>query len=419
MILGDVLSRLHKLIGYNVTFLTGLDVHGNKVAKAAGSDIISYLNNKNDKYQQIAQQYRIEYDKWIFTEDKEHKDLVCDFWNLLKLKGYIYKGKYAGYYSISDETFYKEEEIIRNDDILYAPTGSTVTFQEFDCYFFKGSILQQKIIDFYKANDKFLIPENRANECLGFISIEYRDLCISRSDKSWGIKTPDDDHTIYVWFDALLNYLIEWKDKTHILQIVGKDILIFHGVHFIAILMAADIKIADHLLVHNWWLFDNEKMSKSKGNVVMAENLLEIINIEIIRFGFIYTNLISSDKQFDLNQIINIYNTYLVNKISNLHYRVLSILLKHNITIENHHITYDRESKIKYSIEKYDINLCINLIIEWANDLNSYVEENKIWSNLDLAQQIFQEILSLLKYIEAILGEKLNINKMLFTMYKI
>lgn len=403
MLIADFFHRAYSLFEYKSFLLTGTDEHGDKIFKTAEKNnlsTLSFLNEQVKFFQILADKLQISYNRFIRTTEDSHKKSVQAFWQKLEEKGLIYKGEYSGWYSQRDETFYQEKELIDEK----APTGSEVQFLSYECYFLKTSVFRDRLLKLYEEKP-FTVPSNRINELKSFINKEYKDLCISRPNGSWGISVPNKPDVIYVWFDALINYLTacgypdidsKWNNTVHV---IGKDILNFHGIHWPAMLMANDIPLFNKVLVHNWWIMPEGKMSKSLGNVIDPMDLIEKYGVNAVRFFFLKENLMNDDQRFNEELIMKYYHEFLVNKLSNLVYRVQSIVIKNQLKF-----TYEKKTdyiyiqKLKESILSFNINEYINTCFEWCDDLNRKVEQNRIWQNTDLAPDLFNETLNLLSF---------------------
>ena len=265
----DCLSRFYRMMGVEVFFLTGTDEHGLKIQQTAEKKNIkiqTFVDDVSKNFQNLSKSLMLTNNSFIRTTSDEHKKSASFFWDSLVDKKQIYLDKYAGWYSVRDEAYYQEDEVIDGK----APSGSDVEWVEEPSYFFKLSDWQKPLLDFYNANPNFIKPLSRYNEVLRFVESGLRDLSVSRTSFTWGIKVPGDDkHVMYVWLDALVNYLSAigypniksenfkkfWPAEFHI---VGKDILRFHGVYWPAFLMAADLPLPKTLVAHGWWTVEKE-----------------------------------------------------------------------------------------------------------------------------------------------------------------
>lgn len=413
VVLSDYYKRYYALLGYDVFLSTGTDEHGDKIARSAAKKNIStqeFVDINAKKFKDLFDVAGIDYNRFIRTTESEHENVVLQIWNYFVEKGYIYAGKYSGYYSYSEETFFAENEL--NQEKTLSPNGTAVEYISVDCDYLKLSHLREQLLNFYKSCPTF--PANRTNELEAFISKELKDLCVSRGDTSFGISVPNSNRKIYVWFDALINYLtvsgFEIKDNkptyngywSKVVHLVGKDIAIFHGVFWPAMLMLLGCLPEDFkLLVHNWWIIGENKMSKSLGNIIEPNALIEKYGVTCMRFYIIFKNLINTDCHFEENEIISLYNSYLVNKFSNLISRVFSILEKRNIKVTQEKMNEKYINILKNA--ESDINQYLKTFFEWCDDLNAKVDINRIWESEDkMVIEIAEEINALVKFIDPI-----------------
>ena len=290
----DVLARFQRLSGRSVFFLTGTDEHGQKVEQSAAARDMApqeFVNAMSINFRTLLELLHISHDEFIRTTEPHHQAAVQHLWKVLEEKGYIYKGTYEGWYSVRDECFYTESELVDGK----APTGADVEWvAKEESYFFRLSTMEERLLDYYEnINPDFIAPEGRRNEVLSFVRGGLRDLSISRTSFSWGVPVPgDDEHVMYVWMDALTNYLSAlgyphdtamvkkyWPASLHV---VGKDILRFHAVYWPAFLMAADLPVPRRLFAHGWWTKDGQKISKSLGNVIDPVELVEKVCLVVV-----------------------------------------------------------------------------------------------------------------------------------------
>lgn len=408
--LADFLKRTLQMIGQDVFLSVGTDEHGDKVAKTAkenGYEPKEWVDLNARKFREVFDKLGVSYDKFIRTTDEEHIKFVQNYWNDLVKKGKIYKGTYEGYYSITDETFFSKEELVDGK----APTGSSVQYSSFSCYFLKTSSLSEQMKDFLENND-FTFPSNRINELKGFIKEGVKDICISRPNATWGIDVPGEkNEKIYVWIDALLNYLtvINYKKEnpesleriSNAIHLVGKDILTFHGIHWPLLLMLNDVKCPNKIFVHNWWIVDNKKMSKSIGNIVDPIKLIEKYGVDAVRFYFIKENLITSDREFSEEELLVSYNNFLVNKFSNLVYRLTSLAYnKRILPSEGYEIKF--EKSLRSIIPTLNIQKYMEEFFAWCDDLNQRIELHRVWENFEYIPDLLFEMYELIKYAEPI-----------------
>jgi methionyl-tRNA synthetase len=335
----DLLARFKRLDGYEVKFLTGTDEHGQKVEQAAkdnGSSPQEFVDKISENFRKILSVYNLSCDDFIRTTEVRHKKGAQAFWSKLIEKDEIYLGHYAGWYSVRDETFYTESELVNGK----APTGAPVEWVEESSYFFRLSKWQDKLLKFYEDHPHFIGPESRRNEVISFVKSGLKDISVSRTTFEWGIPVPNDpSHIMYVWIDALTNYITalgypdtKAQDFIHFwpadLHMVGKDILRFHAVFWPAFLMAADLPPPKKVFAHGWWTVEGQKMSKSLGNVVDPYALAEKYGSDVVRYFLIRGVSFGSDGDFSENALVQRANTQLSNEFGNLAQRTLSMIHK-------------------------------------------------------------------------------------------
>lgn len=340
----DVLARFKRLDGFDVKFLTGTDEHGQKVEKsalAAGVDPKDFTDKVSKNFRDLAGLMNFSHDDFIRTTEERHKKSVQDLWNKLLDKGEIYLDSYAGWYAVRDEAFYGEAELTDDSDgKKTAPSGAEVEWVEEPSYFFKLSAWGNKLLEFYDENPNFIAPESRRNEVLSFVKGGLRDLSISRTTFEWGVPVPDDDkHIMYVWLDALTNYITGvgypntnsgeyatyWPCDLHM---VGKDILRFHAVYWPAFLLAAGLDVPKRIFAHGWWTNEGEKISKSLGNVIDPVDLVDRYGLDQVRYFLLREVPFGNDGDFSHQAMVNRMNGELSNDLGNLAQRVLSMVAK-------------------------------------------------------------------------------------------
>ena len=338
-IIADFFARLKRIQGYNVFFLTGTDEHGQKIQRAAESanqDPIKFCDEISKTFRDLSKILNLSNDDFIRTTEKRHFSAVQNLWNILERKGEIYLSKYSGWYSVSDEAFYNEDEIEEvNKKKISKSSGSSVEWVEEESYFFKLSKWQEKLLKFYSDNPKFILPESRKNEVISFVKGGLKDLSVSRKSFTWGIKVPSNkDHVIYVWLDALTNYLSalnypDERDKKYNnfwpanIHLIGKDILRFHAVYWPAFLLAAGIKPPQRVYGHGWILSGDEKMSKSKGNILDPIEIIDIYGLDALRYYLIKEVSFGNDGNISKDKLENCINSDLANNYGNLCQRVI------------------------------------------------------------------------------------------------
>ena len=339
----DVLARFKRLDGFEVMFLTGTDEHGQKVEKAAtdkGVTPQAVTDSASQNFRDLTSRMNFSNDDFIRTTETRHRAACQKLWSILLERGHITLGSYAGWYAVRDEAFYTETEIVDGK----APTGAPVEWVEEPYYFFNLSQWQEPLLEFYEANPDFVGPASRFNEVKSFVKGGLRDLSVSRASFSWGVPVPDDDaHVMYVWLDALTNYLTAtgWpvdgdfgdKDRNERfwpadLHMVGKDILRFHAVYWPAFLMAAGLPLPKRVFAHGWWTNEGEKISKSLGNVIDPNLLAEEFGLDQTRYFLMREVPFGNDGDFSRRAMIHRMNGDLANDLGNLSQRVLSMIFK-------------------------------------------------------------------------------------------
>ena len=339
----DVLARYQRLDGKVVKFLTGTDEHGQKVessANAKGIDPQKFCDKVSQNFHDLSPLLNYSEDEFIRTTEERHLRASQALWQAVVAAGNddIYLDKYAGWYSIRDEAFYGEEEIAEGPDGKVGPTGAPVEWVEEPSYFFRLSAWQDRLLAFYDANPDFIMPKSRRNEVVSFVKSGLRDLSISRTSFKWGVPVPDDDkHIMYVWFDALANYITAagypdtesdsfkrfWPATVHV---VGKDILRFHAIYWPAFLMAADVAPPERIFAHGWWTVEGQKMSKSLGNFIRPQEIVEKYGVDPVRYFMMRELPFGSDGDFSHRAMVHRLNSDLANDLGNLVQRVLSMI---------------------------------------------------------------------------------------------
>lgn len=398
----DVLARYKRLMGYNVKFLTGTDEHGQKIEKAAlakNIDPQKFTDEVSIRFRNLAQIMNISNDDFIRTSEDRHKKAVTAFWEKLKANNHIYLSKYCGWYSVRDEAFFQEAELIDGK----APTGAPVEWIEESSYFFNLSKWQDKLLEFYEQNPEFIYPQSRKNEIINFVKSGLTDLSISRTSFKWGIKVPgDEQHVIYVWLDALTNYISAlgypdlnsedmknfWPCDAHV---VGKDITRFHAIYWPAFLMAADLPLPKQIIAHGWWTNEGQKISKSLGNVIDPLSLIEQYGLDQTRYFMMKEIMFGSDGNFSAESMVRRINSELANTIGNLAQRTLTMLQKFfegkipnikkeeldkdlvkllDVTIKNYH----------QEIDKLNFSGALEIVIELGFAANKFIDDKAPWN---------------------------------------
>lgn len=400
----DVIARFMRLSGRDVFFLSGTDEHGQKVEESALKKDMSpqdFVDEVSQSFRTLLDVMNISNDDFIRTTDENHKKSVQHLWKTLVDKGAIYLGSYEGWYSVRDECYYTESELVDGK----APTGSEVIWQAKEpSYFFKLSAFEDQLLEYYESNADFIAPVSRRNEVLGFVKGGLRDLSISRTSFKWGVPVPDDDdHVMYVWIDALANYISAigyphneenfkkyWPANLHV---VGKDILRFHAVYWPAFLMAAEIPVPQRLFAHGWWTKDGEKISKSLGNVIDPLELVEKYGVDQTRFFLMSEVNFGSDGDFSHEKMVQKVNTNLANELGNLCQRTLSMVFKNcgkSVPAEIGPYTPEDEEllekaralkeKAGKAISTQSIQLYVDAMVTMIWDANKYVDDMAPWA---------------------------------------
>jgi len=341
----DVLARFMRLDGYDVRFLTGTDEHGQKVekaAKAAGMGPQAFVDKVSMNFRELAKVLNYSNDDFIRTTEPRHIDACRYLWRQLVEHDQIYLGKYAGWYAVRDEAFYGDEELtVTPDGKRIAPSGAEAEWVEESSYFFRLSDWQERLLEFYEKNPDFVAPEARRNEVISFVKSGLRDLSVSRTTFKWGIEVPGDpDHVMYVWIDALTNYItaVGYPDTDSAmyrhywpadLHMVGKDILRFHAIYWPAFLMGAGLEPPRRVFAHGWWTNEGQKMSKSLNNALDPHALVAKYGLDPVRYFLLREVPFGNDGDFSHQAMVNRMNGDLANDLGNLAQRVLSMLQRY------------------------------------------------------------------------------------------
>ena len=407
-IVADVIARYKRLEGYKVYFLTGTDEHGLKIQREAEKnkkDTQKFCDELSEKFKELTKILNLSNNDFIRTTEKRHHKSVEDLWNKLVQSGDIYLDKYKGWYSVSDEAYYDDDEIEEKEGLKISKlSGSKVEWVEEESYFFKLSAWSKKLLDVYKSNPSFILPVSRKNEVVKFVEKGLKDLSVSRTSFSWGIPVPKNNkHIIYVWLDALTNYLSAlnypevssdlykkyWPADLHI---IGKDILRFHAIYWPAFLMAAKLPLPKRIFGHGWILSDEKKMSKSLGNILDPLDIIKNYGIDQLRYYLIKEVSLGNDGNVSLENLKNCINNDLANNYGNLCQRVFAFLKKNcnNKIPKNTSLTNEGKlltNKLKKDIKKLnefineqDLNNYIKQVIEYSFDSNKYFNDSEPWS---------------------------------------
>ncbi|MFT8443998.1 MAG: methionine--tRNA ligase [Acetobacter orientalis] len=342
-IAADVVARFHRLSGHDVFFLTGTDEHGQKVEQAAQAADVApkeFVDAISANFRDMADAMAISYDDFIRTTEPRHIKSAQALWQKVADSGAIYLGAYEGWYALRDECFYSEDELVAGPDgTKRAPTGAPVEWVKEPSYFFRLSDYQDKLLELYETHPEFLGPNSANRELVSFVKQGLRDLSVSRTSFKWGIPVPGDDaHVMYVWFDALANYLSAldypntdapraafWPANLHL---VGKDIARFHAVYWPAFLMAAGLEVPRKVFANGWWTVEGEKMSKSLGNVIDPRDLVQEFGLDAVRFFLLREVPFGGDSDLSRKSLIMRNNVELANDLGNLCQRTLSLVAR-------------------------------------------------------------------------------------------
>jgi len=342
-IAADVIARFQRSQGRDVRFQTGTDEHGLKMAQAARAEGVeprAFANKMSRLFQDMCDILNVSYDRFILTSEPDHYRASQAIWKAMEERGDLYLGRYEGWYSVRDEAYYDETELVAGDGgEKLSPNGTPVEWTVEESWFFKLSAYQDKLLDHYSANPEFIRPESRRNEVVRFVEGGLSDLSISRTSFDWGVPVPGSDgHVMYVWLDALTNYItgLGYPDDTELwrrywpadIHLIGKDVVRFHAVYWPAFLMSAGIALPKQVYGHGFLLSRGEKMSKSVGNVVDPIALAERFGVDALRYFLMREVSFGQDGSYSAEAIINRANAELANSFGNLAQRTLSMIFK-------------------------------------------------------------------------------------------
>ena len=434
-IIADVIARYKRLEGYKVHFLTGTDEHGLKIQREAEKnkkETQLFCDEISKKFKELTKILNLSNNDFIRTTEKRHYKSVENLWNKLVQSGDIYLDKYKGWYSVSDEAYYDNDEIEDKDGSKISKlSGSKVEWVEEESYFFKLSAWSKKLLNHYQTHPSFILPSSRNNEVVKFVEKGLKDLSVSRTSFSWGIPVPKNQkHVIYVWLDALTNYLsaLDYPDTASDLykkywpadlHVIGKDILRFHAIYWPAFLMAAKLPLPKRIFGHGWILSDDKKMSKSIGNILDPIDIIKNYGIDQLRYYLIKEVSLGNDGNVSLENLKNCINNDLANNYGNLCQRVFAFLKKNcSNKIPKSDFFSDEDkiltnklkkdvNKLSELVNKQDLNNYIKKVIEYSFDSNKYFNDSEPWSlkktNVKKMNSVLYSIIEQIKNISILL----------------
>ena len=428
----DVLARFKRLDGYDVMFLTGTDEHGQKVEKtalAAGKEPREFCEEITNSFKEMISLLNISNDDFIRTTEQRHIDSVREIWRRLEAKGDIYLGKYAGWYSVRDEAFFGEDELTKTEDGSFiAPSGAEVEWVEEPSYFFKLSEYGDKLLKHYEDNPGFILPSYRRNEVVNFVKQGLLDLSVSRTSFNWGIPVPDDDaHIMYVWLDALTNYITAtgfpdtdaesykkfWPADVHV---IGKDIVRFHAIYWPAFLMSADLPLPKRVFGHGFLNIEGQKMSKSLGNVITPEAMVEEFGLDQVRYFLMREVPFGNDGSFSKESMVHRINSDLANDFGNLSQRVLSMIAKNcdasvpqpgDFTEDDEKLLNQAKDVLpamRSAMDEQLIHKALEAVWQVVGEANRYVDAQAPWALKKTDPARMQTVLYVLADVIRILG---------------
>jgi methionyl-tRNA synthetase len=401
----DTIARRQRMMGIDTYFLTGTDEHGQKIqraAEAAGKTPQKFTDEVSAEFRALWDRMGITYDDYIRTTSDRHKRSVQELWKRIRDNGYIYKGSYTGQYCVFDEMYVE----VGPGEPCPECGRPTETVKE-ENYFFKLSAFAEPLLQLYTSNPNFIYPETRRNEVISFVRSGLRDLSVSRSSFSWGIPVPDDPKNImYVWLDALANYITALgygsEDDSKFkkfwpadVQMIGKEIVRFHCVYWPAFLMAARIALPKSIVAHGWLLFEENKMSKSRGNIVRAETILEVLGSDALRYFLLREVVFGQDGSFSFDALVHRYNSDLANGLGNLASRTLAMITRYfkgEVPYPSHAAAHTAQEDLLAALAKHTISEFHELFLQhqfsralelaWAlvAAVDKYIVENEPWA---------------------------------------
>jgi len=410
-IIADFFARFKRIDGFQVHFLTGTDEHGLKIQRSAEKENVDpkqFCDQISETFRNLSKTLNLTNTDFIRTTEDRHKKTVQYLWNELLKNDDIYLSKYSGWYSVSDEAFYTEDEIEEIDGNKRSISSkSSVEWIEEESYFFRLSKWEKPLLEYYDNHPDFISPSSRKNEVVSFVKGGLKDLSVSRKSFSWGIKVPNDkEHVIYVWLDALTNYIsaLNYPDKNDKLykdfwpasiHLIGKDILRFHAVYWPAFLLAAKIELPLKVYGHGWILSGDEKMSKSKGNILDPIEIIKEYGLDPLRYYLIKEVSFGNDGNISQERLEDCINSDLANNFGNLCQRVTAFAIKNcdslvpkDIEFQNDDLIIlnkykDNLTNIRKKIDNQDINFYIEYIVNSLFEANKYFNDQEPWKKKD------------------------------------
>ena len=410
-IIADFFARFKRIDGFQVHFLTGTDEHGLKIQRSAEKENVDpkqFCDQISETFRNLSKTLNLTNTDFIRTTEDRHKKTVQYLWNELLKNDDIYLSKYSGWYSVSDEAFYTEDEIEEIDGNKRSISSkSSVEWIEEESYFFRLSKWEKPLLEYYDNHPDFISPSSRKNEVVSFVKGGLKDLSVSRKSFSWGIKVPNDkDHVIYVWLDALTNYIsaLNYPDKNDKLykdfwpasiHLIGKDILRFHAVYWPAFLLAAKIELPLKVYGHGWILSGDEKMSKSKGNILDPIEIIKEYGLDPLRYYLIKEVSFGNDGNISQERLEDCINSDLANNFGNLCQRVTAFAIKNCDSLVPKDIEFqyddliilnkykDNLTNIRKKIDNQDINFYIEYIVNSLFEANKYFNDQEPWKKKD------------------------------------
>ncbi|MGD8326435.1 MAG: methionine--tRNA ligase [Sphingomonadales bacterium] len=421
----DAIARFHRMDGKNVYFVTGTDEHGLKMeqtARKAGKTPREMADQNSARFQEMVKVLGLSNDDFIRTTEERHCKASQAIWKRMEEAGDIYLSKYSGWYSVRDEAYYDESELVEGEGgEKLSPQGTPVEWTEEETYFFRLSAYQDKLLALYEKHPEFIGPETRRNEVASFVKSGLRDLSISRTSFNWGVPVPGDEkHVMYVWVDALTNYITAlgypdeeadlykkyWPANLHV---IGKDIVRFHTVYWPAFLMSAGLPLPDRVFAHGFLFNRGEKMSKSVGNVVDPFDLVDAYGLDQVRYFFLREVPFGQDGSYSHEAIVTRVNAELVNGFGNLSQRVLAFIFKNlkgklpddsqaNDEADGELLEASASYLDTYraSMEKQQISKCLESWMGLVNAANKYIDEQAPWALRKTDPERMEAVLSVL-----------------------